>query len=77
MRKIKILKNAFNEDDMKKQIYYLRFGQPKIQQGLISCRIGNFMKEKFKFRKDIELINQYNNKIKEANKILIKLKKRL
>ena len=75
-KKQKILKN-FKADTMKKQLQALRNGRPKIKQGLLDSKIGGFMKEKFKFKKDKELIKRYNIKISEANKILTKLEKRL
>lgn len=75
-KKKEILK-GFKTESMKKQILSLRHGRPKMQQGLLGSKIGGFMREKFKFKKDKDLIKRYNNKINEANAILNKLEKRL
>lgn len=76
VKKETILKN-FKADAMKKQLQALRNGRPKTKQGLLDSKIGGFMKGKFKFKKDKELIDQYNSKINKANKILTKIEKRL
>ena len=76
MKKGKILK-GFDEDAMKRQLQALRRGRPRIQQGLLDSKIGGFMREKFKYKKDKDLVSQYNQKIVDANKILTKLEKRL
>ena len=76
-RKRGILKGNFNKDAMKRQFQALRYGRPKMSQGLLDSKIGGFMKEKFKYKKDKDLVTQYNQKIMDANKILTKLENRL
>ena len=72
-----ILKGRLDEEAMKRQLQALRHGRPKMSQGLLDSRIGGLMKEKFKYKKDKELVKQYNQKIMDANKILTKLENRL